>query len=120
MNIFKNSFRGTLLVDCPDNVVLKPVLLRYGISDEQLWENYEFLSRAWQGLDKNETYDVSFDITHSFRSLPIYNLSLLDYQRQIADYKISISHVYYGNAEISRENCNVLRFLRHLKNKYQA
>jgi CRISPR-associated protein, TM1812 family len=101
--VFRNDFSHTLFAGCPSNLVVKPLLLRYGINDEQLRENYEILAHAWLDLDKNEMYDVSFDITHSFRSLPIYNLSLLDYQRQIADYNITISHVYYGNAEISRE-----------------
>ncbi|MBO4532002.1 MAG: TIGR02221 family CRISPR-associated protein [Paludibacteraceae bacterium] len=101
--IFRNDFSHSLFAGCPSDLVVKPILLRYGINDEQLRENYEILAHAWLDLDKNEIYDVSFDITHSFRSLPIYNLSLLDYQRQIADYNISISHVYYGNAEISRE-----------------
>ena len=101
--VFNRSFKSTLFAKCPEDVVIKPVLLHYGINDEQLGENYKILSNVWQKLDPQELYEVAFDITHSFRSLPIYNLSLLDYLRQVADLNIDIDHVYYGNIEVSRE-----------------
>jgi len=98
------AVKNRLLSGCPQDVVVKTILLHEGINEEQLQDNYEILAEIWRTLDKRETYDVSFDITHLFRSLPIYNLSLLEYQRQIADYDITISHVYYGNFEAMKDN----------------
>lgn len=51
----------------------------------------------------NNSYEVAFDITHSFRSLPIYNLIIFNYIKNITKYDISISHVYYGNIDASHE-----------------
>jgi hypothetical protein len=46
---------------------------------------------------------VAFDITHSFRSLSLYNLVILNYFKYVTLYDIDISHVYYGNLEVKRE-----------------
>lgn len=89
-----------LIPDSSKDVVVKAVLLRYGIDKDQLIENYSILSNVWNKLNKSEQYHVSFDITHSFRSMPIYNLTLLDYMKQIKDYNIYLDHVYYGNYEV--------------------
>ena len=50
-------------------------LLRYGIDQNQLEENYHRLGRIRElFMDKDTEYEVSFDITHAFRSMSIYNL----------------------------------------------
>ncbi len=82
---------------------IKVVLLRYGIDNEQLEQNYTILSNVWKDFDIKEQYSVSFDITHSFRSMPIYNLTLIDYKKMVAGYNITIDHVYYGNIDVKRE-----------------
>ncbi|MCI6869034.1 MAG: TIGR02221 family CRISPR-associated protein, partial [Lachnospiraceae bacterium] len=83
---------------------IKVCLTRYGINNEQLLENYKNISDIEAYLDKNEEYDVAFDITHSFRSLPIYNLIILNYLKQVSSYHMRISHIFYGNYEVTREN----------------
>jgi hypothetical protein len=43
-------------------------LLRYGIDQEELEENYRRLGRIKElFMEKDTTYEVSFDITHAFR-----------------------------------------------------
>lgn len=83
------------------------IVTRYGLNEEELLENYRLISNIGKFLEKDVSYEVAFDITHSFRSLPIYNLVILSYFKQVSQYDITISHVYYGNLEVKRENDNI-------------
>lgn len=85
-------------------VDVKVCLIRYGINSDELLENYQNISEIEHYLDKNEEYEVAFDITHSFRSLPIYNLVLLNYLKQVSSYNMKISHIFYGNFDVRQEN----------------
>ena len=54
-------------------------LTKYGINEKQLKENYAIIKGIENKLKRNVKYEVAFDITHSFRSLPIYNLIVFNY-----------------------------------------
>ncbi len=82
------------------------MLLRYGMNDMELAENYSLLSGLKGILDMNDS-EVAFDITHSFRSLPIYNISVLNYIKNCTTKPLRIAHVYYGNLEVKKENNDV-------------
>lgn len=86
---------------------IQVILTRYGLNEEELLENYQLISGIGKHLKKDISYEIAFDITHSFRSLPIYNLVILNYFKQVSQYDITISHVYYGNVEVRRENQNI-------------
>ena len=79
------------------------LITKYGINEEQLKENYAIIKGIEKKLDINESYEVAFDITHSFRSLPLYNLIIFNYIKNITPYELEITHVYYGNVEVRRE-----------------
>lgn len=79
------------------------LLTQYGINTGELKNNYSVLKSIENNLKQDISYEIAFDITHSFRSLPLYNLIILNYIRNITQYDISISHVYYGNVELNRE-----------------
>lgn len=79
------------------------LLTKYGIDSDELKENYEILKSMENSLDEAISYEVTFDITHSFRSLPIYNLIVFNYIKNITKYNITISHIYYGNIDASYE-----------------
>ena len=85
---------------------IKVCLIRYGMNNEELLENYRRISNIEKYLDEKEKYDVAFDITHSFRSLPIYNLVILNYLQQVSPYNMKLSHIFYGNFDAKRENNN--------------
>ncbi len=85
---------------------IKVCLIRYGMNNEELLENYRHISNIEKYLDEREEYDVAFDITHAFRSLPIYNLIILNYLQQVSLYNMKLSHIFYGNFEVKRENDN--------------
>ena len=84
----------------------KIIMIRYGINEEELLENYNRIKQIRECFAEGKTNEISFDITHSFRSLPVYNLVLLNYFRQISNFRVSIAHIYYGNFDIKGENNN--------------
>lgn len=80
------------------------VVVRYGIDDRELEENYSILSdRLGRVFTEPKQYDVAFDITHSFRSMPMYNLIVLNYLSSVFPYELNICHVYYGMLDVIRE-----------------
>lgn len=99
-------YDGKLTVSKKKMPDIKVCLIRYGVNNKELLENYRRISNIEKYLDEKEEYDVAFDITHSFRSLPIYNLIILNYFQQVSPYNMNLSHIFYGNFEISRENDN--------------
>lgn len=105
--IIQNIYNGKLVFSESKKIDIKVCLIRYGVNNDQLLENYKNISNIENYLDKNEEYDVAFDITHSFRSLPIYNLIILNYLQQVSSYRMKISHIYYGNYDVKRENNNL-------------
>lgn len=90
---------------CTDkNIQTQIILTRYGLNKEELINNYELISGIGNCFHKNIEYEIAFDITHSFRSLPIYNLVILNYFKSVSEFDIKISHVYYGNIDVRYEN----------------
>lgn len=69
------------------------ILTRYGINQKELEENYVILSEIEKSLSNRYSYEVAMDITHSFRSLPFYNLVILNYISSISDIEINISNI---------------------------
>lgn len=99
--IYKNA--GVALKTQDDRSVPVNVrLLRYGTTQKQLHENYSIVRGILQ-LEKDVHYEISFDVTHAFRSAPLYNLIILNYYRQVLGYDISIPHVYYGMFDVRSE-----------------
>ncbi len=73
------------------------ILLPYGrgkVNDE---ENYKVLAdRIKEMLVRNVAYEIAFDITHSFRSMPFLNLISLEYLRSVQSFQMRITHIFYG------------------------
>ncbi|MCD7715316.1 MAG: TIGR02221 family CRISPR-associated protein [Lachnospiraceae bacterium] len=84
-------------------VELHILLTKYGLNEAELKDNYKIISSMEKYFQKDRQYQISFDITHSFRSIPIYDLVILNYLKHITQYHVEISHVYYGNVEVSGE-----------------
>lgn len=103
----ESCFQG-IRGECFSNAKIHVIVTRYGLNGEELLENYCLIRDALGGVLNNGKanckYEVAFDITHSFRSMPVYNLVILNYLRNISQIDLGITHIYYGNIEISREN----------------
>ena len=79
----------------------KIVLIKYGINEQEIKENTNIILGLQQYLNDGDNLIV--DITHSFRSLPMFMMNLLIYLRNVSQKKISISHIHYGMLEMSKE-----------------
>ena len=96
-------------LDIPGKPEIKLCLTRYGMNEAELKSSYLKLRDCLRTIVEKPTpgaedsVEISFDITHSFRSIPIYNLAVIDYCRLLSPSNITISHVYYGNLEVARE-----------------
>lgn len=83
---------------------IKILLTEYGLDQQELDRNYELITQKVRGLlEKEAVNEIAFDITHSFRSMPIYNLAVFQYFRDVTEYDIRIKHVYYGCLDVARE-----------------
>lgn len=83
----------------------KVVLVKYGLNQDELRENASIIL----GLESvlNDGDELIVDVTHSFRSLPLYIMNLLIYLRNVSSKRVTISHIYYGMLDYIRENNGV-------------
>ncbi len=77
----------------------RAVLIKYGLNSEEIRENSDIILGLEQYLTSND--EVIVDITHSFRSLPMYVMNLLIFLKDVKH--INISHICYGMLEVSAE-----------------
>lgn len=79
---------------------IKAIVLPTGKNKEELEWIYSHLNEMITSeLNDDCTYDVAFDITHSFRSIPFYNYAILNYLKQVTDVNLNINKIYYGAFE---------------------
>ena len=64
---------------------------------KEIWDNFETIYRELQEHD-----EIYFDITHSFRYLPMLLMILLSYSEFLK--KTKVMSVTYGNYEMSKKN----------------
>ena len=89
------------LKEAMGGICVEIVVLRYGLNDGEHLENFELLSQIAKYVDDGDA--LSFDITHSFRSLAMYELLAVSY---IKDTKknVSLDFVSYGMFDFANEN----------------
>lgn len=68
-----------------------------GKSQTEIWEIFNVIFK-----EINENDRIIFDITHSFRSLPMLNMVLINYARLLRN--ISVEGIYYGAFEAKEKN----------------
>lgn len=76
-------------------------LIRYGLNKYELDENAKIILGLEKYIEQND--ELIVDITHSFRSLPLYLMNLLIYLNNVSQKHISITHITYGMLDISRD-----------------
>lgn len=79
----------------------KVVLIKYGLNEDEILFNQETILSIEKYLEKND--ELILDITHSFRSLPLFLLNTIIYLQNVSLKNISISHILYGMLDVSRE-----------------
>lgn len=83
----------------------KVILIKYGITSEEINENITRILGLQEYLSNGD--ELIVDITHSFRSLPIFIMNLLIYLKNVSSKNITISHIHYGMIEANSEFGNV-------------
>lgn len=79
----------------------KVILIKYGITEEEIKENINIILGLQQYLNNGD--ELVVDITHSFRSLPMFMMNLLVYLQNVSSKNITISNIHYGMLEVVRE-----------------
>lgn len=77
------------------------IILQYGINDEELTKNFDLLQAISEMVEDQD--EIIFDITHSFRSLALFELITVNYIKEVMGKKVKIKKVTYGMLEISKE-----------------
>lgn len=95
----------------PKNPQIEICLVKYGLDHDELEDTYARIMAAVKPVLDNKDSDgkieISIDMTHSFRSMPIYNLAVLNYLRVLLARNFAIAHVFYGNLDVRGENDNI-------------
>ena len=74
-------------------------IIKYGITEEEIWENFDlFMNLINEVNDGDEIY---LDITHSFRSIPLFMYVMLEFMRYFKNVKLK--GIFYGMFDVIRE-----------------
>lgn len=77
----------------------KVILLHYGLNKTEQNINAATFISLEKYINRND--DIYLDITHSFRSLPMYMMNLLLYMKTVSDKQVRIANISYGMLEAS-------------------
>lgn len=76
------------------------ILIKYGIDQAELWENFDKTIQVIDSLEKGD--ELYLDITHSFRSLSVFQfLTVTFIQELLSEKQIKISGVFYGMLDVT-------------------
>jgi CRISPR-associated Csx2 family protein len=79
----------------------KSKIITYGVDDEEIWANFDLFMGLTEELEDGD--QVYLDITHSFRSIPLFMYLMMDFIQNLKTKKIELSGLYYGMVEITGE-----------------
>jgi len=76
-------------------------LIKYGLDREELLSNFNVLMQIGEKLQPGD--ELYVDITHSFRSLAIFQYMMTSFIENLSDRDIRIVKILYGMLDIKRE-----------------
>lgn len=79
------------------------LITQYGTDEKGIFYNYKKICDIEKYLMDEEEEKIYLDITHSFRSMPLYHFLLINYLMRISDKKVDVSAIYYGMFELKGE-----------------
>lgn len=92
------------LKDTMGDICLDIIILHYGITEAEMQDNFNLLAEAKQFIGEND--NLSFDMTHSFRSLAFYELLALNFFKLSMKNSDNIDFISYGMFEYNVYNNN--------------
>lgn len=81
------------------NIEIDARLIKYGLTDVEHEQNITKILALLHDISEVDT--VYIDVTHTFRSIPIYGFLLIAYLRQLKS--IAVEDVFYGMLDVTRE-----------------
>lgn len=79
----------------------KIIPIYYGINEQQIEKNFEIFAKTLASLRDGD--NVYLDITHSFRSLPLFATTAISFIQDVTTKKITFKGIYYGMLEAMNE-----------------
>lgn len=79
----------------------KVVIIPYGLNKSEQLQIFNQLAQTFSLLEPD--HEIILDITHSFRSLPLFSTSVIQYLQSLSEKRIHFSKVYYGMLDAMRE-----------------
>jgi CRISPR-associated Csx2 family protein len=77
-------------------------IIKYGITEQELYDNLSLFMDLVEKIQPGD--ELVLDITHSFRSLPMFMYLLVDFMRNLRkEERIILSGIYYGMVDASHE-----------------
>lgn len=75
------------------------LVIDYGLNDEELWRIFDAFMQIANELSPNDV--VFLDITHSFRSIPLFVYLMLDLMKTLhSDNEFKLGGLYYGMQDV--------------------
>ncbi len=84
--------------EASNSLVPEKVTIPNGATEDELWEIFDIVRKKIP-----ENAEIVFDVTHSFRSLPILMTILLNYLKELNG--VSLKKCYYGAWEAKKDEC---------------
>ena len=94
-----------LITDNFKNTIITPIILKYGLNDEENEFNIGRLFEIEQYLNNGDK--LYLDVSHGFRSLPIVLTSVLNFIIENSSKELTLEHISYGMFEVSHEMDNI-------------
>lgn len=77
------------------------ILMRYGLTEQEWDENFRLLRRIEERLEGGD--ELILDTTHSFRSLPVFQMLSVFYFQHVSGKEIKLNMLSYGMFEATSE-----------------
>ena len=90
------------LKDTMGDICMDIIVLHYGITEEEMNDNFKLLAEAKRLIKEDD--NLSFDMTHSFRSLAFYELLALNFFKLSMKNSKNIDFISYGMLEYNSYN----------------
>jgi len=79
----------------------KAKIIPYGLTQTEQWNIFNVLADLFKSIGTKDR--VSLDVTHAFRSLPMFSMTSFMYLNDVVGTTISLEGIYYGMLETQRE-----------------
>ncbi|NLY74343.1 MAG: TIGR02221 family CRISPR-associated protein [Firmicutes bacterium] len=77
-------------------------IIDYGLNEKELWSNFDVFMRIGENLGEND--EIYLDITHAFRSIPLFIYLMLDLITILESRNnLKITGLFYGMLEATKE-----------------